>query len=260
MLGGYAGETGQLEVHVIADGKPWMELGQLAEGGIGRVVVACANRWDYPWSQCQQFLREFPEVPLALAMSDWWMGARRTGIGHQRQLPHACLSWFRWWDGWVPWLKASSSSLFGPFPSSIAFQKREYRRDCVQPSFLLVAQGEQAANSWRTVLGDQSRLYVSNKSCIERSLEFLRPEELQPELILWDDSRLPTCRGPEACFKCATEELSYLQERFPQSRLLVAWTLPRWNVVQGLSEAGVQFELLAKPFLGSFSSAALLRM
>jgi hypothetical protein len=260
MLGSNTGGATPLDVQLVAGDDPWLELRHLAQQGIGRVVVACVNRWDYPWNQYQQFLREFPEVPTALAMSDWWLGARRTGIGHQRQLPHICLSWFRWWDGWVHWLHSTSSSMFGPFPNSIAFDRSLNQRHCVQLAILLVARGEEAASSWRIALSGQCRLETSLGSDFHQTLEDRQAGETFPELILWDDSRLPTCHGPEASLKLACEELVHLQELFPQSRLLVAWTLPRWNVIERLSGVGVQFELLAKPFLGSFSSAALLRM
>jgi len=261
-------------------------LFELVELGVHRIVVACECRWDYPQPAIQRLTTMFPDIPVAIAMSDWWLGWRRTGIGHGTAMPLVALPWFRWWDGWVPWFLGTAPGMLGPFPSNIplmtevvlahgtdltlsgsdekAARWNSHHLKEVGPAMrvLIVGGCLQAMQSWQDVLGGKkttTRLcgfglsHPSAKSILDAE---------KPDWVLWDDSRVTTVPGWPAAKEdgrtaAAVEELTCLANRFPESRLLVAWTVPTWNVVRQLQEAGLRFELLAKPYFGSFSSAAL---
>jgi hypothetical protein len=249
-----------LQVTHIEDLDDWDQANSLADGGLRRLVVASHNRWEYPWKGLKQFLRDYPEVPAALAMSDWWLGSRRTGMAYPLQPPHVCLHWFRWWDGWVDWLEGTASTMFGPFPSSIPFVSASIPAGHKQAQWLLVGSDWQCLTAWSKALGDSSCVQSYGAGALSDLRWPVGPEQTQPDWVLWDDTRLSTCQGWKANIRCAIDELTELRVKFPEASLVVAWTLPTWAVVESLSEAGFQFELLAKPFLGNFSSAALRRM
>lgn len=198
---------------------------EFVERGVDRFIVACENRWDYPADELREFSIQFPDVPVALAMSDWWLGSRRTGIFHQNTLPHISLAWFRWWDGWVTWLQGESPTMFGPFPSNLGVEQ----------------------------LDDFRKSGFRN----------LKPENRnahEPPDILWDDSRLPTSAATtyaqsqdlsklhEKRIRLAIDELSALAAQQPTAQIWVAWTQPIWSDIRQLEEAGLVFELLAKPY------------
>jgi hypothetical protein len=93
-------------------------LRKIAEGGgVDRIVWACRTRVDYPCEEISFLLRDYPELPLAVAGESWWDGVRRTGLG---VLPHLALPWYRWWDGWSVWLEGNAPELFGPCQHSPA--------------------------------------------------------------------------------------------------------------------------------------------
>lgn len=253
-------KSAQTCIHLIHGDDSWGQLRQLAHHGVNRVVIACEHRWDYSWEHCRRFTAEFPEIPMALAMSDWWLGARRTGIGHPVQQNHVCLPWFRWWDGWIQWLKGEAESMFGPLPSSIPCGGPNQQIDSTSKTILLIAKGQEAICSWQMAFKGHRFLDKSNKAdSVDRPFSWGR-DACNPDWILWDDSQLNTCHGSEANLHSATEQLKRLQAEFPGSRLIVAWTAPRWSVIEPFNRAGIHFELLAKPFLSSLSSAALLRI
>jgi hypothetical protein len=203
--------------------EPIEQISQYIEAGnVDRLIVACRNRWDYPQVQLQQLASGFPDVPIALAVGDWWLGWRRTGIGHLQMLPHLSLPWYRWWDGWVYWLEGSLPTMFGPFPL-------ERATIGIRSSDSLIKSGQQ-------------------------------PNHQSPvDWLVWDDSRLATWLGWEKSLNQAIAELQEIQTSYPLAKLWIAWTLPTWELVSRLNQAGLRFELLAKPHLSSLSSAALAR-
>jgi hypothetical protein len=204
--------TPKIELLTITDS--WERLLEILESQqADRLVVAYRNRWDYSHLKMQQLVQRFPEIPVALALGDWWLGWRRTSIGHLQTLPHLSLPWYRWWDGWRQWLEGRLPSMLGPFPSD------------------------------RVVVDLETDWHAQSQS----------------EWLVWDDSQLATWMGWEASLNFAIEQLVELQKENPRSKLCIAWTLPTWEVVSSLKRAGLCFELIAKPHLSSFSSAALER-
>lgn len=248
-------------------------LFQLASSGAGRVVVACDCRWDYPQSTVQRFLAEYPEIPLALAASDWWLGWRRTGLGHAGQLPIVGLPWFRWWDGWQPWFSGAAPAMLGPFPSSIPKARYvndsqfEFPGDDRAKRVLIVGGCAPTVRCWTEVLGEGRSTAVVGRGCElrEQTEGVYRAAggdhaDSAPDWIVWDDSSLPTTPRPDGAkeyLEVAVQDISELVRQFPKSKLWIAWSLPNWDIVHRLEQAGLQFELLAKPYLASFSSAAL---
>jgi hypothetical protein len=208
--------------------EPFEQIGnRIEDKSIDRIIIACQNRWDYPCWQLQQLAISFPEVPIALAIGDWWMGWRRTGIGHQQILPHISLPWYRWWDGWIQWLDGALPTMFGPFPTE---------------RMAVAYQPECSARAWE--LASQDNLVESKKPL---------------DSILWDDSQLETWLGWEKSLILAIEQLVEIQTRNPRAKLWIAWTLPTWELVSRLNQAGLNYELLAKPYFSRLSSAALAR-
>ncbi len=280
------------------------ELFRLAGHGTQRVIWTCQNRWDYPLQELSSFIAEFPDVPVGVAVSDWWLGWRRTGIGHLEPLPHVCLPWFRWWDGWFDWLAGNVPSMLGPFPANIPFSTEratdsvanwfevasekaqtleetlglprrsrpgvsvpevtqhstQEPEDLSATQILLLGDCQLTLRSWQQLLGRKIRteMFAGRMECDDSWKRLANSGK--PLWILWDDSRLPTVRGAEACIDLAIRELSALAAQFPESRLWVAWSTPVWSDIQRMSDSGLHFELLAKPFLGNFSSAALDRI
>ena len=263
------------------------ELIAIAATDTYRIIMACKNRWDFPQRAIEQLNKMVPEVPLSMAVSDWWLGWRRTGIGHFGPLPIICLPWFRWWDGWTQWLSGDCAAMMGPFPSSIpktqlCGQELVKDRDLTpwkrlgnlhsidsvaqQRNRVLVVGGCAAAmQSWQRLLSDTRRPVLYGHATLSKEnvlMELMKDEKEElhsQDWILWDDSRLCTVRSPEVSLRQATSELSALARLFPKSRLWVAWTQPVWDIVRSLWEAGLDFELLAKPYFGNFSSAELER-
>ncbi|MBX3423006.1 MAG: hypothetical protein KF752_15735 [Pirellulaceae bacterium] len=243
-------------------------LATLSEQPCDRIIVACENRWHYPRQVLEELLAVFPEVPVALAMSDWWLGSRRTGARHLSELGHLCLPWFRWWDAWTSWLDGNYPWMFGPFPSEfsrselLSGQKRRATEIANEPhtqtSGLIVAGTAQAAQAWRLSMADAGRVecYFSSLK-LEHSLKEV-PHQ-QPAWVLWDDSRLSTVIDWRLAIDSAAAELKLLRKPFPTARLWVAWTQPTWDAVQRLNPSELGFELLAKPNYRTFSSAALAR-
>lgn len=211
------------QVKLLTIDEPIEQISKYIEGGhVDRVIIACRNRWDYPQVQLHQMACGFPDAPIALAVGDWWLGWRRTGIGHLQILPHLSLPWYRWWDGWVHWLEGAVPTMFGPFPFE------------------------------RTTIGIQSK-FASIKSGDQHN------DPSSVGWLVWDDSRLATWLGWEDSLSQAIAELKEIQTRYPLAKLWIAWTLPTWELVSRLNQAGLSFELLAKPHLSSLSSAALAR-
>lgn len=211
--------------------QPFEQIGKYAqERQCDRIIVVCPNRWDYSAYQLQQVVIDFPEIPVALATGDWWLGWRRTGMGHLQNLSHISLPWYRWWDGWVQWLDGTIPAMFGPFPTDrVVTLPATQGLDVIRG---LEAVGKQAAQV--------------------HSVE-------ENRWVIWDDSQLATWLGWEQSVEQAIEQIGQLQARNPRATLWIAWTMPTWEVVERLNQAGLHFELLAKPYCLSWSSAALAR-
>ncbi len=168
---------------------PGSSLDQLLSQGLDRLIFACSNRLDYPLAQLEWVQATYPELPCGLAMSSYWDGARRTGLG---LLPHIAFPWHRWWDGWVAWLEATSASWFGPCidartathpqPQTIAHSLGRIIANC-----------QQTAHAWR-LAAQQAGATVSHFSPSGLDADPVDPGEI--DWILWDDSCLSTHTGP----------------------------------------------------------------
>lgn len=268
---------------VVADGIE--DARQIVLNGSQRLILACENRWDYQDELLRHLNHEAPDVPLAIALSDWWLGWRRTGIGHFGLMPGLCLPWFRWWDGWVSWLEGSCASMFGPFPGSLplsgSLNARRAPRTDLEPnnprsgsltvdavqhrpgSAIVIGGCALTVQTWlRRLQTDVSATtkveHTTVGNCIfDDHLPDVLDGPERPDWILWDDTRLSTSRGYDANLSHAIRELNELTMRYPDSQLWVSWCQPLWAVVRKLQAANLSFELVAKPYFGNLSSAAL---
>ena len=90
---------------------------------IERIVWSCPGRLDYPIDGIEFLQAEFPEIPAAVALGQWWDGAARTGL---RDRPLLSIPWHRQWDGWLPWLGAINSHLLEVCPSPYAYMEARW--------------------------------------------------------------------------------------------------------------------------------------
>lgn len=217
-----------------------------------RLIVAKQNRWEYPATEIQQLSSEFPEVPIALCLGDYWLGWKRTGAGHLTSLPHLSLPWFRWWDAWIHWLEADDESKFGPFPTDrpgaiFQFPKlltSEHTQHNSQGEGWIFCNDMALLEAWQFALGDQFRHYRDIGLATNETLH-----DQKPAWIVWDDSCMPTWCGAETSLQNAIEQLQSLASAYPRAKLWASWTLPTWSINQRLKNAGVSSELLSKPYL-----------
>ena len=86
---------------------------------------------------------------------------------------------------------------------------------CVEGSLILCAGF--AAGQYRQCLGSEgnrpTQVYVGAVEALRTAVDQRVLSE--PQFILWDDSRLPTQRGPEVASEFAMWELNQLARRFP---------------------------------------------
>lgn len=185
---------------------PWLEAShttsspqrqQLLEridGGVERIVIACANRLDYPTELIELLQHVCPEIPLVLACDSWWDGWRRTGL---KTRSHLSLPWYRWWDGWVDWLQGRTPQLFEPAPaewSLLASAARNSAASIHKPPArgLIVGNCRQTLAAWS--LAATAAGYpvdcISAKA-YQRQVQPLPPSS-RPGWVLWDDSCLDT--------------------------------------------------------------------
>jgi hypothetical protein len=234
----------------------------LTQTRVDRIVVACRNRWDYPQQQLEQLANEFPEIPLAVVMGDWFAGWRRTGAAHLQTLPYLVLAWYRWWDGWRPWLESAAAHMFGPFPQERGcynFDPMMEHVKLTETTQLLPQTGMILAGCYQI---EQAWGASINESRISERLTSgeLTPGEFtdSPRVawILWDDSRLSTRLEWPASLRAAVVELQQLRIQYPAAQIWTAWTLPTWEIIDCLQLAKLKAELLAKPHWICFSSAA----
>lgn len=217
---------------------------ELARQGVQLQIVAIRNRWDFPLQQLIQFQRWAADVPTALALSDWHWGYGRTGIGHGQSIYGTQGCWPNWywhqWDlAWVPWLR-----------SAAARSEKDGLVDLIRPpSRALVITGALATSeAWQERLshavviqidGDrltpeqlQSPTLLGDSALLEKPESIVPPRRLDrcPAWLVWDDSRLPTCRGWQACLERLCEELQVIRRLFPKAELRAAMIRPSWQV------------------------------
>lgn len=236
----------------------------LEQNQVDRIVLALPNRCQYPAQKLQRTAMEFPEIPLALCLGDYWLGWKRTGAGHLQVSHHNSLPWYRWWDGWLPWLLGNVDSMLGPFPSDRLQLLDELAHQFNQPTHdahgILFCSDSQIAQAWQVSLEDGSeRLSIVSSDVQEWSLSQFEQGPRRPDLVIWDDSRLTTCNGQEAAIQRAEIELRCIRKVLPESKFCLCLTTPLWSDWTRLYLAAGDCDLIAKPHLLSFSSAALAR-
>ena len=246
-------------------------LQELAQIPIDRIIVALDNRWDFSPEVLQKLSQVWPEIPLAIATGDYWLGARRTGIG---TTSHLIMPWFRWWDSWLPWLDGSNARLFGSGSLELPSHRAIRPKPLVQSGHVL-GRCANAVEAWCT-LAKEFTQSVTYSQTFNSSLE-----NESFDWVLWDDTELDSCFGPNRAVQQATTQLQRLRQMQPRAIIIAALTLPNWSLWNTLLSAVPTIEdskmppiyLLAKPSHGqglrrivyssclpaAFSSAALAR-
>ncbi len=213
-----------------------------------RLILSVENRVDYPRELISHLRRAWPEIPLAVAVGSWFDGSRRTGVG---AVDHLLLPWYRWLDGFLPWLSPHASPrLLGMWPR-VSGESTSESESSREARGVIVCNCQTTADGWLAAL----RLGAL-KSCRERTSVYAmhtivssdKPAEESVDWILWDDSCLDTFSGSH-CHYSATEQLTLLRRFFPDAKLIAATSMPRWIDWQQWILAGAD-ELIAKPNLG----------
>lgn len=217
-------------------------LNAICEQHPRRLILAIENRIDYPIEAIQHLQRSWPEVPLAVAVSSWFDGSRRTGLGARE---HLSLPWYRWWDGWRPWLIGSDTALLNPWPASHSFLNRASHQ--TNAPGVIVSNCRATAEGWLTGL-ECSPDHANLLTLDEFNHYFDDAATTEPEWILWDDTCLDTYQGSD-CLSTVSEWIIELRKRFPDAVLLMATSMPRWSDWQSWMLAGAN-ELVAKPSRG----------
>lgn len=247
----------------------------LNDGGVDRVLCACSTRVDYPREAIEFSLRNYPEVPLAVACESWWDGSRRSGMGI---VPHLSLPWYRWWDGWSVWLEGNAPEQFGPCQNSPApwvrsswFTQPARYRDVRFHSHeggcgIVIGNCRQTCNTWRrlathglglTFRDNSSRVIEVEVISWAGYLARLHSKDFPHRIswVLWDDSCLDTsaaCQGAAATMEQFFELTAPV---FESSLLIAAISMPR--AYQWLARPGSdQHEFIVKPDSGQ----ALIRL
>ncbi len=227
-------------------------LDELCTQNPRRLILSVENRLWYPLDEVQYLQRAWPEIPLAVALGSWFDGSRRTGIGSTAQL---CLPWYRWWDGWHPWLSGSNSGLLDAWPHA----KFQHPGSCsTSPSFgHVVCNCLQTAAGWiasfKTQSADATVFTLGDYQAMLN--ETWSTDSAYPDWILWDDSCLNTA-GTEGNAAQVGDLLSAARNKFPNAMVIAATCMPRWHDWQRWQDWGAD-ELLGKPSQG-FSLQQLL--
>lgn len=218
------------------------ELDEVFHSPVQRLVLACENRWDLPLRQLDYLRSVWPEVPVALATSGWWEGAERTGAGQASVLR---LPWYRWWDGWLPWLQGDASHWFSASPGvphlQLAFGDSGDHRAGRFANGCIVCDHVELAQAWHLAAGSQSTpMTLADMRSLDSAESF--------GWILLDDSSLHTVahRRGDAQWAAWVREV---RRNYPTSRIVCAMNQPEWSVWRGAMEEGAD-ELLGKPLLG----------
>jgi hypothetical protein len=209
-----------------------------------RLILAVENRLAYPLAEIQHLQRNWPEIPLALAVGTWFDGSRRTGIG---VTCHLSLPWYRWWDGWQPWLSVGNAELLNSWPKAAIRRAAHRAGGSSGVAGIVLSNCQQTAEGWRIGLG-----------CAPESSRWLRLAEFQtrfsqadlpaPDWILWDDSCLDTLGGADSISDVG-RLFADIREGFPGALILAATCMPRWCDWRQWELAGAD-QLLAKPTSG----------
>lgn len=247
----------------------------IEDGAVDRIVWACRTRVDYSHEEIALLLRNYPELPLAVACENWWDGARRTGLGIP---PHLSLPWYRWWDGWSVWLEGNAPELFGPVQNSPApwvrsswFTQPTLLRDGSSHELdsrrgIVVGNCRQTCNAWRRLtvqgLGLSEPDHLSRAAEVEVSswdsyLARLQSNDFPRKIawVLWDDSCLDTSAVCQAAESTIEEFFEKTTQVLKGSLLIAALSMPR--ALKWLARSGNdQCEFIVKPDSGQ----ALMRL
>ena len=218
-----------------------------------RLILAVDNRLSYPMAEIGYLQRSWPEVPWALALGSWFDGSRRTGMG---ATSHLSLPWYRWWDGWRPWLGASNADLLDPWPQLVNTRSRSIPTSgvSIRSSGVILSHCRQTAEGWQA--GLEFPQANSQILTLREFRSFVQAASIEPGWILWDDSCLNTFSGVE-CLSDVWGLFRAIRARFPGSVILAATSMPRWSDWQQWKAAGAN-ELLAKPSQGILLEEILL--
>ena len=217
-----------------------------------RLILSVENRLWYPLEEVQYLQRAWPEVPIAVALGPWFDGSRRTGIGSTPQL---ALPWYRWWDGWYPWLSGSRSGLLDAWPQMRLQVVENFAQ--TSTSGHILCNCRQTAAGWMSLLRPQCERVSAftlddYQEIVASGSSALAPH---PHWLLWDDSCLNTA-GAERNVAVSSSLLSAVRGRFPEAVIIAATCMPRWNDWRQWQDWGAD-ELLSKPSSG-FSLQQLL--
>jgi hypothetical protein len=211
-----------------------------------RLILSIENRLDYPLAEIGHLQRNWPEVPWVLAVGSWFDGARRTGMG---ATSHLSLPWYRWWDGWRPWLSGSNAELLNPWPKAAlsccaANVSLMGAMEFSRAIGLIVCNCPQTAEGWRAGLNcDSARAKSLTMGEFQSMLS--QASSQAADWILWDDSCLDTFAGA-SCTSEIGALFAEIRARFPAAKIVAATCMPRWSDWQQWEAAGAD-ELIAKP-------------
>lgn len=169
--------------------RDYQRLIERIDCGVERIVVACANRLDYPVELIDFLQQTCPEIPLVVASDSWWDGRRRTGLATPG---HLSLAWYRWWDGWVDWLQGCSPTLFEVAPAPWPILSSQPSAIATGSRGLIVGNCRQTTDAWALVANAAGH----STECISWQ-QFQQQFPAQwtqplPHWVLWDDTCLDT--------------------------------------------------------------------
>jgi hypothetical protein len=220
-----------------------------------RLILSVESRLSYPSAEIRHLQRSWPEVPWALAVGSWFDGSRRTGIGSTR---HLTLPWYRWWDGWRPWVGGMNAELLNPWPQTALIRSRDISISGLmsKSTGVILSNCAQTAEGWQAGIErdpDSTHLFTVS----EFRFSFTQATGIEPDWILWDDTCLDTFVGPD-CLSKVCDLIAAIRERYSDAVILTATSMPRWTDWQQWMLAGAN-ELIAKPSHGILLSEVLQR-
>jgi hypothetical protein len=223
---------------------------------VDRLVVGSRNRLSYPLREIEQLQRELPEVPLALATDSQWDGAGRTGLS--AGLSHLVLPWHRWWDGWVDWLDGTVPTMFGPCPVAQGWLSSRRIANASLARGIVLADCRQSGEAWRLV-GKQVTEAVQSES-LSKFLASNPSSDAPADWLLWDEpyrissafsrrGNAPRAHATVDRDAWVVEQFRSLAQRLPETHMVLAVSIPRWDQWSALQAAGVH-DMLTKPSTG----------
>ncbi len=218
------------------------EIGDLDVGNACRIVIACRTRLEYRPKLTAELVATWPEIPVSVALSNWWSGAGRTGF-HQRD--QRMIPWYRWWDYWYPWLHGDTPELLTPAPSMHDYVRIRTKRTRRRWRGLIVSRDRQLSDAWVAWAEHNG----DTAACIAADawLESYA-SQTPPDWLLWDDSCLKSTPGQDEV-QGTVEFFQEARGRFPDSLLCGAVSLPHWSRWKSAQRAGAD-EMLVKPGTG----------